>query len=53
MEHLWNPAGASSGKQRQIGHPPKPRQQAKYVAARCDWLSGGKWNEGSTFEAIS
>jgi ornithine carbamoyltransferase len=33
MERLWSPAGATSGKHRQIGRPPKPRKQAKSVAA--------------------
>jgi hypothetical protein len=45
MERLWSPAGASSGKHRQIGRPPKPPKQAKSVAVGCDWLpraSNGK-----------
>jgi hypothetical protein len=49
MERLWSPAGATSGKHRQISRPAKPRDQAKSVAVGCDWLpraSNGK--EGST-----
>jgi hypothetical protein len=45
MERLWSPAGATSGNQRQIGRPPKPRKQAKSVAVGGDWLpraSNGK-----------
>src|SRR5258708_23465043 len=28
MEHLWSPAGASSGKRTQMGHAQKPLKQA-------------------------
>ena len=28
MEHLWSPAGATSGNQWQMGHPQKPLKQA-------------------------
>jgi hypothetical protein len=45
MERLWSPAGATSGKHRQIGRPPKPLKQAKSIAVGCDWLpraSNGK-----------
>jgi hypothetical protein len=45
MERLWSPAGATSGKHRQISRPSKPRDQAKSVAVGCDWLpraSNGK-----------
>jgi hypothetical protein len=42
---LWSPAGATSGKHRQIGRPAEPRDQAKSVAVGCNWLpqaSNGK-----------
>jgi hypothetical protein len=45
MELLWSTAGATRGKQLQIGRPPKPRKQAKSVAVGCDWwprASNGK-----------
>jgi hypothetical protein len=45
MEHLWSPAGATSGKHRQVGRPPEPLKQAKSLAVGCDWLpraSNGK-----------
>jgi hypothetical protein len=32
MERLWSPAGATSGKHRQIARPPKPLKQAKSIA---------------------
>jgi hypothetical protein len=28
MEHLWSPAGATSGNRWQMEHPPKPLKQA-------------------------
>jgi hypothetical protein len=40
MEHLWSPAGATSGNQRQMGCPRKLRKQAKSVAVGCHRLPG-------------
>ena len=45
MERLWSPAGATSGKHRQIAPAAKPLKQAKSVAVGCNWLpraSNGK-----------
>jgi hypothetical protein len=35
MEHLWSQAGATSGKHRQIGGPPKPLKPSQICAVSC------------------
>jgi hypothetical protein len=38
MEPLWSPVVATGGNRAQMKPPPKPRNQAKTVAVRCDQL---------------
>src|SRR6266571_377352 len=46
MEHLWSPAGATSGNQRQIARPRNGRKQAKSLALSCRPLPEPYGKEG-------